>query len=103
MAAPLGPPPVLLPAAIFSQVVFDPMEITPEWAKPRPAPAPAPAGPPSPDATLDESAARPGGSDGPDPAPDAAPQTADAVKPKKRARRPNANGTPARRRPKSSG
>ena len=38
---PLGPPPVLRPAAIFRQLLFDPAEIAPVWARPRPAFAPA--------------------------------------------------------------
>ena len=36
-------PPMLLPAIIFRQVLFDPTEFTPAWLKPRPAPAPQPA------------------------------------------------------------
>jgi hypothetical protein len=35
--APVGPP-VLLPATIVSQVLFDATEITPVWARPRPGP-----------------------------------------------------------------
>jgi hypothetical protein len=37
---PLGPPPVLRPAAIFRQLLFDPAESAPVWARPRSAPAP---------------------------------------------------------------
>jgi hypothetical protein len=40
--APLGPPPVLRPAAIFRQLLFDPAESAPVWARPRPASAPDP-------------------------------------------------------------
>ena len=36
--APLGPPPILRPAVIISQVLFDPAEFVPDWAKPRPKP-----------------------------------------------------------------
>lgn len=32
--------PLLMPAAIFHQVLFDPAESTPIWARPRQAPAP---------------------------------------------------------------
>ena len=39
----LGPPPVLLPAAIFHELLFDPAEMTPAWLRPRPAAAPDPA------------------------------------------------------------
>ena len=42
--APLGPPPVLRPAVIISQVLFDPAEFVPDWAKPRPKPAAEPPG-----------------------------------------------------------
>jgi hypothetical protein len=38
---PLGPPPLLVPAAIFHQLLFDPAELTPVWVRPRP---PAPEG-----------------------------------------------------------
>ena len=40
--APLGPPPVLRPAVIISQTLFDPAEFVPDWAKPRPKPASEP-------------------------------------------------------------
>ena len=33
-----GPPPVLRPAAIFRQLLWDPAEASPVWARPRPAP-----------------------------------------------------------------
>ena len=38
--APLGPP-VLLPTAIITQLLFDATEIVPKWAMPRAEPAPA--------------------------------------------------------------
>ena len=38
--APIGPP-VLLPHAIIRQVLFEATELTPAWARPRPAPEPA--------------------------------------------------------------
>ena len=38
--APIGPP-VLLPAAIVSQELFDATELVPAWAKPRPEAVPA--------------------------------------------------------------
>jgi hypothetical protein len=37
--APVGPP-VLLPASIVRQVLFDATELTPVWARPRPGPEP---------------------------------------------------------------
>lgn len=77
-AATLGPPPVLQPAAIFRQVLFDPAEIMPAWARPRPAPAPDPAS--SAGQMVDETAVA-----------DAAPT--DDSKPTKRTRRPKANGS----------
>jgi hypothetical protein len=36
---PVGPP-ILMPAAIFSQPLVNATEITPAWLRPRPAPAP---------------------------------------------------------------
>ena len=52
---PAGAPPVLRPAAIFRQVLFDPAaELTPVWARPRPASAPLAAS--SSAATVEESA-----------------------------------------------
>ena len=32
-----GPPPILRPAAIFRQVLFDPADLVPVWARPRAA------------------------------------------------------------------
>ena len=46
----LGPPPVLRPAAIFQQPLYDPNEITPAWLRRRPAPDPAPTVTPDPSA-----------------------------------------------------
>jgi hypothetical protein len=40
--APLGPPPVLLPATIIRQVLFEAAELVPEWARPRAAPVAPP-------------------------------------------------------------
>jgi hypothetical protein len=39
-AAPIGPP-ILMPAAIIRQVLFDSTELIPVWARPRPAFEPA--------------------------------------------------------------
>jgi hypothetical protein len=39
--------PALRPAAIFRQLLFDPAESSPVWARPRPAPVPDPAIAPS--------------------------------------------------------
>jgi hypothetical protein len=61
--APVGPP-VLLPSAIFRQVLFEATELVPTWAKPRAEPVPEPnepkatKGPPRPKATK-TSAAKP--------------------------------------------
>jgi hypothetical protein len=33
----LGPPPLLTPTAIFRQILWDPSEIAPTWARPKPA------------------------------------------------------------------
>jgi hypothetical protein len=60
---PLGPPPSLIPAAIFRQVLFDPAELTPIWARPRETTEPELAG------------------------------AAEEPKPAKRARKPRATGT----------
>jgi hypothetical protein len=67
-----GPPPLLRPAAIFRQLLFDPAESLPVWARPRPAAA-----------IVD-------------------PVSTDAPKPAKRTRRPKANASPrtTRTRPK---
>jgi hypothetical protein len=39
-AEPLGPPPVLLPAAIIRQILVDPTDYVPDWAKRHTKPAP---------------------------------------------------------------
>jgi hypothetical protein len=85
--ATLGPPPVLLPAAIFRELLYDPTEFTPVWLRPRPAPEPNPASSSSP--TVDESAVA-----------SAAPT--DEPKPAKRTRKPKASGStgPAKTRSK---
>ncbi len=66
------PPPELLPAAIFRQVLFDPAEFTPVWARPRQASAADPATEPGP--SVDET-------------PVASPVSIDEPKPAARARR----------------
>jgi len=76
--ATLGPPPVLLPAAIFRELLYDPTEFTPVWLRPRPAPEPNPASSSSP--TVDESAVA-----------SAAPT--DEPKPAKRKRQPKATAS----------
>jgi hypothetical protein len=43
-----GSSPVLRPAAIFQQVLYDPAESSPVWARPRPAPTPVSASSPTP-------------------------------------------------------
>jgi hypothetical protein len=101
---PLGPPPVLLPAAIIRQVLFEASELAPTWARPHTTPEPASERP------LDEAAAEP--SMEPQPTivqpelelePEPAPTAAEDVKPAKRTRRPKSSGTTTRRRTKSSG
>jgi hypothetical protein len=78
MAETVGPPPILVPAAIFRQVLYDPFEVTPIWARPRPAPAHDPAS--SPDPIVDETAV-------------ANSASTDESKPTKRTRRPKANSS----------
>jgi hypothetical protein len=73
--AALGPPPILRPAAIFRQVLFDPAESSPVWARRRPS-APDPAS--SSDPMIDRTAVA-------DSAPTVEP------KPAKRTRRPKAS------------
>jgi hypothetical protein len=93
--APLGPPPVLLPATIISQVLFDAAELVPEWARPRPAPSTTPpATVETPVETADEPV------EAVIPAPDPAPAD---PKPKSRPRRAKATGSPARRTTKRTG
>ena len=93
--APLGPPPVLLPATIISQVLFDAAELVPEWARHRPAPSTPPA------ATVEEIVEA---ADEPveamAPTPDPAPVD---PKPKSRPRRTKTAGSPTRRTTKRNG
>jgi len=88
--APLGPPPVLRPALIISQVLFDPAEFVPDWAKPRPKPGVEPPG--AMDAASDEAIVQ---TDPSEPAPE-------ATKPGSRARRPKPAASPRRRTTKRS-
>jgi hypothetical protein len=88
--APLGPPAVLRPAVIISQVLFDPAEFVPDWAKPRPKPAIEPA--PEMDAASDEATAQ---TEPSDPAPQGA-------KSKSRPRNPKPAASPRRRTTKRS-
>jgi len=78
MAETPGPPRILVPAAIFRQVLFDPFEVTPIWARPRPAQARDSAS--SPEPIVDETAVADSAS-------------TDQPKPMKRTRRPKANGS----------
>jgi len=78
MAETPGPPRILLPAAIFRQVLFDPFEVTPIWARPRAASAHDPASPPDP--IVDETAV-------------ANSVSTDEPKPTKGTRRPKAKGS----------
>jgi hypothetical protein len=111
-AASLGPPPVLRPAAIFSQVLFDPVEMVPDWAKRRPNPAidapMAPSAPPPgsveetvvaaappPEATTTSTHTPTPQAESPDPAPDDA-------KPTSRPRRTKTTGASRRRTTKRS-
>ena len=82
-SAPVGPVPMLLPAAIFHQTLYDPTEFTPAWLRPRPAPGTEPS-----DLTDDQTA-------------DADSGSTDAPKPPKRARRPKTSPSPGPSRPRS--
>jgi hypothetical protein len=104
----LGPP-VLLPAAIFTQVLVDATESEPDWARPRSAPAPEPAASPAPEPAASP-APEPAASPAPEPAvpPDpmaaaGSPVTDEAPtappKPTKRTRQPKTSSS----RPKASG
>ena len=73
-----GPLPVLLPAAIFRELLYDPTEFTPVWLRPRPAAEPDPASSSGP--TVDENAVA-----------NAAPT--DEPKPAKRKRQPKATAS----------
>jgi hypothetical protein len=93
--APLGPPPVLLPATIISQVLFDAAELVPEWARHRPAPStPRAATVETPVEAADELV------EAVIPAPDPAPAD---PKPKSGPRRAKSTGAPARRTTKRTG
>jgi hypothetical protein len=106
-AVPLGPPPVLLPAAIIRQILVDPRELTPEWARPRPKPV---AQEPQPSVESVEEAASAAPVEPPaenqpstsDATPPATTATEDA-KPPKRTRRPKSTAPTTRRRTKTSG
>jgi hypothetical protein len=82
----VGPAPMLRPAAIFHQTLFDPTEFTPAWLRPRPAPGTGPSRPS--DLPGDQTAAEDSGS-------------TDAPKPPKRARRPKTSPSPGPSRPRS--
>jgi hypothetical protein len=85
----LGPPPVLRPAAIFRQLLYDPAELTPVWARPRAVAAPEPPTAPTP-------ATAPTASNPPAVEPGDPPRaTLDQPKPAKRTRRPKADAAAA--------
>ena len=94
-AVPLGPRPVLEPAAIFRQVLWDPAEVAPVWVR---APAEPESAPPEP---PDEAAPTAG------PAAEAVTALDDAqttaLKPTKRTRRPKPEGSTPRRTRKTGG
>jgi hypothetical protein len=84
--ATVGTVPMLRPAAIFHQVLFDPTEFTPAWLQPRPAAA---TGTPGPSDPIDhQTAVADSGS-------------TDTRKAPKRARRPKTSPSPAASRPRS--
>ncbi|HEV8544756.1 MAG TPA: hypothetical protein VGQ64_00555 [Candidatus Limnocylindrales bacterium] len=85
-SAPVGPP-ILVPAAIFRQLLFDAAELTPAWARPRPAPVPDPEGSSGP--IVDKPVV-------------AKVAPTDAPKPTKRTRRPKPNGSSGASRPRAS-
>ena len=86
-ATTVGAVPMLRPAAIFHQVLFDPTEYTPAWLKPRPA-ATTDTSTPS-DVMADQTAVA-----------DAGPT--DTPRPRKqRTRQPKASASPAASRPRS--
>ena len=92
-AAAMEPAPILLPAAIFRQVLFDPTEFTPVWLRRRPAFDPVPANPPP---SSSSAAAAPLAAEGP-----VAATPTEEPKPAKRTRRTKATGSPAPSRPRS--
>ena len=90
-AVPLGPLPVLEPAAIFRQVLWDPAEVAPVWV--RPPTEPESSATETPDPALDEVAASPLG-DTVSASEDGSPAD---KKPIKRTRRPKAEGSATRK------
>jgi hypothetical protein len=102
-AEPLGPPPVLLPAAIIRQILVDPTDYVPDWAKRQPKPAPVESEP------LETAAEEPVAVGGPVPdevALEAAGPAAEPVaalvppKPAKRPKSPRSTGSTPRKRSK---
>jgi hypothetical protein len=91
-AVPLGPLPVLEPAAIFRQVLWDPAEVAPVWVRPLPEPEPVAAETTEPATELVEATA---GAEA-----DASPAVS---KPAKRTRRPKAEGSTTRKPRKAGG
>ena len=85
-----GPASMLLPAAIFRQVLFDPTDFTPAWLRARPGPAPAPGPARASDPMVDETAV--GGS-----------RSTVEPQPAKRSRRPKTNASPDPKPPRSKG
>jgi hypothetical protein len=91
----LGPP-MLLPAAIFTQVLVDATESEPDWARPRSAPAPEPAASPAPEPAVPPDPMAAAGSPVTDEAPTAPPKpTKRTRQPKTSSSRPKASGSPA--------
>jgi hypothetical protein len=91
-AVPLGPLPVLEPAAIFRQVLWDPAEVAPVWVRPQPEPESVAAETTEPATEVVEATA--------DPEADASPAVS---KPAKRTRRPKAEGSTTRKPRKAGG
>jgi hypothetical protein len=85
---------VLTPSAIFRQVLWDPAEVAPVWARPKSTPGPAIASEPTPEPPPEPVAADDVATM--DPAADEALPTADvATPPAKRPRQPRASGSGA--------
>jgi hypothetical protein len=82
--APIGPP-VLLPAAIIQELLFDAVDYTPVWARPRPV--------------AEAAAAEPAAGE---PAATAPAAATDEPKPTKRPRRPKANETSTASKPRAT-
>jgi hypothetical protein len=91
-AVPLGPLPILEPAAIFRQVLWDPAEVAPVWVRPLPEPESVAAETTEPATELVEATA---GAEA-----DASPAVS---KPAKRTRRPKAEGSTTRKARKAGG